>query len=353
MHQHTQPKSILTPSLYVGNLSRQVTQPLLYEIFSALGEVASAKIITDKLTGESQGYGFVDYRYIHSAEAAMNSLNGRSVYGQEMKLNWAAVATGKEDTSTHYHLFVGDLSPDVTDAMLWEAFKSFESLSEARVMIDPAHNRSRGYGFVAFRDRADAELALSTMNGVWLGSRSIRVNWANQKTLQKTASHLDFDTISSQAPASNTTVYVGNLAPETLEHSLHLLFEKFGTIEELRMQVDKGYAFVRYADHSMATRAIIHGNGEMVGVRAIRCSWGKEKSTETVSTSAAAPSVAYPPTVGYPYPMYNPYMMYGGYPSYPTTPTSGVPPAGQGSVYPTMYPTYPYSYYGTGGSQGY
>lgn len=88
------------------------------------------------------------------------------------------------------------------------------------------------------------------------------------------------------------------------------------------MQVDKGYAFVRYADHSMATRAIIHGNGyadpfffgtklgssEMVGVRAIRCSWGKEKSTETVSTSAAAPSVAYPPTVGYPYPMYNPYM---------------------------------------------
>lgn len=54
----------------------------------------------------------------------------------------------------HYHLFVGDLSPDVTDPLLWEAFKSFETLSEARVMIDPAHNRSRGYGFVAFRDRA-------------------------------------------------------------------------------------------------------------------------------------------------------------------------------------------------------
>lgn len=56
-------------------------------------------------------------------------------------------------------------------------------------------------------------------------------------------------------------MYVGNLAPETMEHSLRLVFEKFGQIEEVRMQVDKGYAFVKYIDHSMATRAIIHGNG--------------------------------------------------------------------------------------------
>ena len=42
--------------------------------------------------------------------------------------------------------------------------------------------KSRGYGFLAFRDKTDAEQAIATMNGEWLGSRAIRVNWANQKT---------------------------------------------------------------------------------------------------------------------------------------------------------------------------
>lgn len=49
MHTHQHHKAIQVPSLYVGNLSTQVTQPLLYEIFAAVGPVTSAKIITDKV----------------------------------------------------------------------------------------------------------------------------------------------------------------------------------------------------------------------------------------------------------------------------------------------------------------
>ena len=48
-------------------------------------------------------------------------------------------------------------------------------------MWDMNTGKSRGYGFLAFRDRTDAEQAIATMNGEWLGSRAIRVNWANQK----------------------------------------------------------------------------------------------------------------------------------------------------------------------------
>lgn len=53
--------------------------------------------------------------------------------------------------------------------------------SDARVMWDVNSGKSRGYGFVAFRDKTDAEQAIATMNGEWLGSRAIRCNWANQK----------------------------------------------------------------------------------------------------------------------------------------------------------------------------
>lgn len=48
-------------------------------------------------------------------------------------------------------------------------------------MWDPVSGKSRGFGFVAFRDKTDAEQAIATMNGEWLGSRAIRCNWATQK----------------------------------------------------------------------------------------------------------------------------------------------------------------------------
>lgn len=59
--------------------------------------------------------------------------------------------------------------------------------SEARVMWDQTTGKSRGFGFVAFRERQDAEQAIATMNGEWLGSRAIRCNWANQKTTGNTS----------------------------------------------------------------------------------------------------------------------------------------------------------------------
>lgn len=55
---------------------------------------------------------------------------------------------------------------------------------EAHVMWDMTTSRSRGYGFVTFREHQDALRAIQTMNGEWLGSRAIRCNWASQKPQQ-------------------------------------------------------------------------------------------------------------------------------------------------------------------------
>lgn len=48
-------------------------------------------------------------------------------------------------------------------------------------MWDQLSGKSRGFGFVVYKEKADAEKALAGMNGQWLGSRAIRCNWANQK----------------------------------------------------------------------------------------------------------------------------------------------------------------------------
>ncbi|KAJ0433813.1 putative RNA recognition motif domain, nucleotide-binding alpha-beta plait domain superfamily [Helianthus annuus] len=80
----------------------------------------------------------------------------------------------------HFNIFVGDLSPEVTDAMLYTCFSVYSSCSDARVMWDQKTGRSRGFGFVSFRDQQDAQSAINDLMGKWLGSRQIRCNWGTK-----------------------------------------------------------------------------------------------------------------------------------------------------------------------------
>lgn len=156
--------------------------------------------------------------------------------------------------------------------------------------------RSRGYGFVAFRERQDAEKALSSMDGEWLGSRAIRCNWANQKgqpsisqqqvmsTMGMTPSipfghhHFpthgvqSYDMIVQQTPQWQTTVYVGNLTPYTTQNDLVPLFQNFGYVVETRFQADRGFAFVKLDTHENAAMAICQLSGYNVNGRPLKCS---------------------------------------------------------------------------------
>jgi len=76
-------------NIYVGNLAREVTEDELREAFEAFGEVSSAKIITDRISGESRGFGFVEMPVDDKAKEAMSGLNGTDLKGREIKVNEA------------------------------------------------------------------------------------------------------------------------------------------------------------------------------------------------------------------------------------------------------------------------
>lgn len=76
-------------NIYVGNLNFRTSQEELTELFSAHGEVSSTKIITDKFTHRSKGYGFVEMPNDNEAEAAINALNGTEVGGRTLTVNKA------------------------------------------------------------------------------------------------------------------------------------------------------------------------------------------------------------------------------------------------------------------------
>ena len=75
--------------LYVGGLPYSITEDRLEELFSAHGTVESAKVITDRMTGRSRGFGFVEMSSQEEAQAAIDKLNGTDLEGRSLTVNEA------------------------------------------------------------------------------------------------------------------------------------------------------------------------------------------------------------------------------------------------------------------------
>jgi RNA recognition motif-containing protein len=76
-------------NIYVGNLSREAIEDDLKEAFEAFGEVTSVKIIKDKFTGDSRGFGFVEMSKSSEAQAAISGLDGKDLKGSALRVNEA------------------------------------------------------------------------------------------------------------------------------------------------------------------------------------------------------------------------------------------------------------------------
>ena len=76
-------------NLYVGNLSYDMSEEKLRTEFAEYGEVQSAKIITDKFTGRSRGFGFVEMNSDDEGKKAMEELNGKDCEGRQLVVNEA------------------------------------------------------------------------------------------------------------------------------------------------------------------------------------------------------------------------------------------------------------------------
>jgi len=266
-------------TLYVGNLDNTVTEELILALFNQIGPVKGCKIIREP---GNDPYCFVEFQHNQAASAALTAMNKRLCMGKEMKVNWATSPGGapKQDTSQHHHIFVGDLSPEIDTETLRNAFAPFGEISDCRVVRDPTTNKSKGYGFCSFVRKVDAQTAIEQMNGQWLGSRSIRTNWATRKPPSVTGGggvgrSLEYEEVFNQSSPTNCTVYVGGCTSGD-ENALRRAFNPFGRIMEVRYFKDKGYAFVRYDNKESACNAIVALHSTDVGGQNIKCSWGKE-----------------------------------------------------------------------------
>nr|XP_031839180.1 ELAV-like protein 2 isoform X5 [Nomia melanderi] len=321
-------------NLIVNYLPQSMTQDEIRSLFSSIGEVESCKLIRDKLTGQSLGYGFVNYHRPEDAEKAINTLNGLRLQNKTIKVSYARPSS---EAIKGANLYVSGLPKNMTQQELENMFSSYGRIITSRILCDNITGLSKGVGFIRFDQRIEAEKAIQELNGtVPKGSSDpITVKFANNPSNNNKAippltaylapqatrrfggpihhptgrfstgkamlainkglqrySPLAGDLLANSMLQGNAVngsgwcIFVYNLAPESEENVLWQLFGPFGAVQSVKVIRDlqtnkcKGFGFVTMTNYDEAVVAIQSLNGYTLGNRVLQVSFKTNKSNK-------------------------------------------------------------------------
>jgi polyadenylate-binding protein len=164
-----------------------------------------------------------------------------------------------QQQGTPASLYVGDLDPAVTEAILFEAFNTIGPVASIRVCRDTVTRRSLGYGYVNYLNIQDAERALETLNFALIRNHPVRIMWSNR------------DPALRRAGTGN--IFIKNLDPSIDHKALYDTFSSFGNILSCKVAMDRdlsrGYGFVHYETMDQAEEAIKAVNGMLLNDRQV------------------------------------------------------------------------------------
>lgn len=152
-------------------------------------------------------------------------------------------------------VYVGDLDPQVSEAMLYEHFKGCGPVISVRVCVDSQTHKSLGYGYVNFQAPEAAEMAIEKLNGSRLSARVIRV------------CRIQRDPFMRKTGVSN--IVVKQLPLQVDLQALRDLFVPYGKIQSMRLATDeegkgRGYAYVMFEKEDSAVKAVEGTNGTLI-----------------------------------------------------------------------------------------
>merc|ERR1712066_511811 len=321
-------------NLIVNYLPQTMTQEEIRSLFSSIGEVESCKLIRDKVTGQSLGYGFVNYHRCDDANKAIATLNGLRLQNKTIKVSYARPSS---EAIKGANLYVSGLPKHMTQPDLERLFSSCGNIITARILCDnitgvnkgdgSVPGLSKGVGFIRFDQRIEAERAIQKLNGTIPegATEPITVKFANNpsnnaKAIPPLAAYLApqaarrafggalhpagrfrysplagellagspiIPGAAAAAAAGNPSaingsgwcIFVYNLAPETEENILWQLFGPFGAVQNVKVIRDlqtnkcKGFGFVTMTNYEECLVAIQSLNGYTLGNRVLQVSF--------------------------------------------------------------------------------
>ncbi|XP_065050360.1 polyadenylate-binding protein 2-like [Musa acuminata AAA Group] len=306
-------------NIFVKNLDKAICNGQLFDIFSAFGRIVSCTIAKDA-SGQSKGYGFVQFEQEEAAQNAINEING-------MLLNDKPVFVGpfirkKErqnslDKTKFSNVFVKNLSESTTNEDLENIFGEYGKITSAIVMREE-DGKSKCFGFVNFENPDDAARAVQELNEQKFDDKE----WYVGKALKKSERELALRKSYNQS-ARNTVdrdqglnLYLKNLDDSVGDDELKELFSDFGTITSCKIMrnpdgISKGFGFVAFSAPEEANRALEDMKGKMVRGKPLYVAPAQRKEDRRASFQAHFSQVrpvamGLGPSVGPRVPMYPP-----------------------------------------------
>lgn len=246
-------------SLYVGELKSEVSEQLLWTVFSPYGQVVSVKVCRDSQTQMSLGYAYVNFRTTQEAEKAMEQVNFTPIDGKPCRVMWSMRDASRRKFGVG-NLFIKNIDPNLDAKSLYQAFSSFGPVLSCKIALDE-YGLSKGYGFIQFYNEVDATKARERSNGVRFSKKKLVVTKFIPKNERKDAKPFN--------PDEYTNIFVKNFTKEWTDSVLRKQFEKFGEITSCVVQKnEKGeslcYGFVNFVKHENAAEAVKEMNESLI-----------------------------------------------------------------------------------------
>jgi polyadenylate-binding protein len=243
-------------SLYVGDLDRQVTEALLFDIFNQVGPVASVRICRDAATRRSLGYAYVNFHRTEDAERALTSYNYKPIRGRACRIMWSHRDPSLRKSAVG-NIFIKNLAKTIDHKQLFDTFSLFGNILSCKVALNEK-GESLGYGFVHYESEDNAQNAIKKCDGKIIAESKVTVTPFKAKA----------DRVQNKTEFTN--LYVKNLPEDLKKEKLDEVFGKYGEISSSVIQSDKdgkskGFAYVCYKKPEDAKVAADAMNGFKIG----------------------------------------------------------------------------------------
>jgi len=260
-------------SLYVGDLSPDVTEAMLFEKFSATGPVLSIRVCRDLVTRRSLGYAYVNFQQPADAERAIDTMNYDPIKGRPCRIMWSQRDPTLRRSGVG-NIFIKNLDKNIDNKGLYDTFSAFGNILSCKIATD-GKGSSRGYGFVHYETKEAAQEAISKVNAMMLNDKKVFVG----EFMSKRERH---EKLGDQAKKFKN-VFIKNFG-DTLDHDkLIEMFSKYGEITSCVIMNDddgkaKGFGFVAFESHEAADSAVDEYDGLEIDGRKITVCRAQKKA---------------------------------------------------------------------------
>ncbi|GMP45333.1 hypothetical protein CsSME_00013889 [Camellia sinensis var. sinensis] len=240
MYSHRDPsiRKSGTANIFIKNLDKAIDNKALHDTFSSFGNILSCKIATDP-SGQSKGYGFVQFDNEEAAQNAIDKLNGMLINDKQVYVGHF-LRKQERDTvmskTKFNNVFVKNLSESTTDEDLKNTFGEYGTITSAVVMRD-GDGKSKCFGFINFENADDAAKAVEALNGKKVDDKEWYVGKAQKKSERELELKSRFEQTVKEAvdKFQGVNLYIKNLDDSVDDDKLKELFSEFGSITSCKV----------------------------------------------------------------------------------------------------------------------